>query len=233
MDNKKLSESTDKEIAEQLQKIYFIIGLRTEYLPNNDQAKTLISYIRTTYPLRTLGELYLAFDLYIQLKYCTDVKFYDQFTLVNLNLVMNGYRQYVNDLNSKLREVKPPEPVIPKTDIHQDIEEYLQRTDLTERDLVLIPTYIYENMLKFGYINQTEAEKIALYGRAVEKYEAKLRMDAQYFDKFAIGKLNRFLKEKETHFHNLDNITTSDIHQLYQKLSVLNEIKKRNQGNKK
>ena len=227
MQSKSIQDATDKEIAQELNKIFFLIGLRNQFIPNQDQAKLIVAYIRNNYEKRKLDELFLAFDFYIKSYYCEDVKFYDQFSLQSLNSIMNGYRKYINDLNSKLREVSPPETVIPKTDIQEDIEEYLNRTDLSRRNLVLIPTFIYENMLKLGYINQTEKRKVSLYRLATDMYESKLAYEAKDFDKFAIGKLNRFRKEKSYYFENIDDITVSDIKQLYQKLSVLDEIQKR------
>jgi hypothetical protein len=226
MQSKSIQNATDKEIAQELNKIFFLIGLRNQFIPNQDQAKLIVAYIRNNYENRKLDELFLAFDFYIKSYYCDDVKFYDQFSLQNLNLVMNGYRKYINDLNAKLREVKPPETVIPKTDIQEDIEEYLNRTDLSRRNLVLIPTYIFENMLKLGYINQNEKRKISLYKLATDMHESKLVYEAKDFDKFAIGKLNRFRKEKDYYFENIDDVTVADIRQLYQKLSVLDEIQK-------
>jgi hypothetical protein len=236
MKSKKIEDATDTELASKFGIIYFMIGLRPQHSPNVQESKTLFAYVRDTYKLRTLDELVLAFKYYVEGKYCEDVKFYDQFTLQNLNLVMNGYRKYINDLNAKLREVKPPtppEPVIPKTDIQEDIEEYLNRTDLSRRNLVLIPTYIFENMLKLGYINQTEKRKISLYRLATDMYESKLVYEAKDFDKFAIGKLNRFRKEKDYYFENIDDVTVSDIKQLYQKLSVLDEIQKHQRAKSK
>jgi len=229
MQSKSIQDATDKEIAQELNKIFFLIGLRNQFIPNQDQAKLIVTYIRNNYENRKLDELFLAFDFYIKSYYCEDVKFYDQFNLQSLNLVMNGYRKYINDLNSKLREVKPPSPPeqnIPKLDINQDIEEYLNRTDLNKRNLVLIPTYIYDNMLKLGYINQDEKRKVTLYRLATDMYESRLAYEAKDFDKFAIGKLNRFRKEKSYYFENIDDVTVSDIKQLYQKLSVLDEIQK-------
>lgn len=235
MQSKSINDSTDKEIAQELNKIFFLIGLRNQFIPNQDQAKLIVAYIRSNYENRKLDELFLAFDFYIKSYYCEDVKFYDQFSLQSLNLIMNGYRKYINDLNAKLREVKPPSPpeqVIPKTDIQEDIEEYLNRTDLSRRNLVLIPTYIFENMLKLGYINQTEKRKVSLYRMAIDMYESKLAYEAKDFDKFAIGKLNRFRKEKSYYFENIDDVTVADIKQLYQKLSVLDEIQKHQKLNK-
>jgi len=226
MQSKSIKDSTDKEIAQELNKIFFLIGLRNQFIPNQDQAKLVVSYIRSNYESRKLDELFLAFDFYIKSYYCEDVKFYDQFSLQGLNLVMNGYRKYINELNSKLRQVEPPKTVIPKTDIQEDIDEYLNRTDLSRRNLVLIPTYIYENMLKLGYINQTEKRKVSLYRLAIEMFESRLAYEAKDFDKYAIGKLNRFRKEKGYYFENIDDITVGDIKQLYQKLSVLDEIQK-------
>lgn len=235
INSKNIEDATDKEIAQEFQKIYFLIGLRSQYMPNNEQAVLMFSYIRNNYRLKKLDELFIAFDFYIQGYYCTDIKFYDQFTLQNFNNIMNGYRQYVNDLNFKLREVKPPESqikILAKEEKISEIEEFLNRKDLTERNLVLIPSYIYENMLKFGYINQTEKEKIELYNRSTKMYEYRLRMDATNFDKFLIMKLNKFVREKEDNFNSIDKEFILEIHQLYQKLSVLNEIKKRQNINK-
>lgn len=226
MQSKSIKDSTDKEIAQELNKIFFLIGLRNQFIPNQDQAKLVVSYIRSNYESRKLDELFLAFDFYIKSYYCEDVKFYDQFSLQGLNLVMNGYRKYINELNSKLRQVEPPKTIIPKTDIQEDIDEYLNRTDLSRRNLVLIPTYIYENMLKLGYINQTEKRKVSLYRLAIEMFESRLAYEAKDFDKYAIGKLNRFRKEKGYYFENIDDVTVGDIKQLYQKLSVLDEIQK-------
>ena len=226
MQSKSIKDATESEIAQELKKIFYLIGLRNQFLPNQEQGKLIVSYIRSNYETRKLDELFLAFDFYIKSYYCEDVKFYDQFSLQGLNLIMNGYRKYIIELNSKLREVKPPETIIPKTDIQEDIEEYLNRTDLNKRNLILIPTYIYENMLKLGYINQTEKRKVSLYRLATDMYESRLAYEAKDFDKYAIGKLNRFRKEKSYYFENIDDITVGDIKQLYQKLSVLDEIQK-------
>lgn len=226
MKSKLIKDATDQELASKFSVIYFMIGLRPQHTPNTEESKTLFAYVRTTYPLRTLDELRLAFKNYVEQKYCTDVKFYDQFTLINLNAVMNAYRQYVNDLNSKLREVKPPEPENVDYSKEADIIEFMNRTDLNKRNLVMIPGYMFDIMDELGYINQSEEDKIILFRMATDIYESRLRQDAQNFDKFAIGRLNRFLKEKQDYFETIDDITVSEVKTIYKKLSCLNENKR-------
>ena len=225
MKSKLIRDATDQELASKFSVIYFMIGLRPQHIPNPEESKALFAYVRTTYPLRTLDELWLAFKNYVEQKYCEDVKFYDQFTLINFNMIMNAYRQYVNDLNSKLREVKPPVQDVDYSK-EEDIKEFLQKTNLTTKNLLLIPVYMFDIMEELGYINQSETDKIILFRTATDIYEAKLRKDAEYFDKFAIGKLNRFLKEKQDNFENIDDITVNEVKTIYKRLSCLNENKK-------
>lgn len=231
MKAKLLRDSTNAELAKEFQKIYFIIGLRPQHFPDDNQSVLIFNYLRSSYPLRTLDELFLAFDLAIKGMFEVDeLKVYDQFTIAYLVGIMNAYRKYVNDLNSKIQYQPPVEQkvILNAQDKRNDIEDYLKRKDLTRRNLIMIPLYIYDNMVELGYINQSENEKIELYKQAVKMYESRLRFEAKDFERNAIGKLNRFIKEKESHFENLDNITISEIKQLYQKLSVLDVIKKNN-----
>ena len=232
MKSKLIRDATDQELAAKFSVIYFMIGLRPQHIPNPEESKALFAYVRTTYPLRTLDELWLAFKNYVEQKYCEDVKFYDQFTLINFNMIMNAYRQYVNDLNSKLREVKPP---VQESDYskEEDIKEFLEKKNLTKRDLALIPTYMFDIMEELGYINQSETDKIILYKTATEIYEGRLRTEAQFFDKFALQKLNRFLKDKQDNFMVIEDITVKEVKTIYKKLSCLNENRKYQRNNAK
>lgn len=229
MKAKLLKDSTNAELAVEFQKIYFIIGLRPQHFPDDNQSVLIFNYVRSAYPLRTLDELLLAFDLAIKGTFeVEEIKVYDQFTIAYMVGILNRYRQYVNNINSTIpyQAPVPQKVILNEDDKRKDIEDYLKRKDLTTRNLIMIPLYIYDNMVELGYINQTEKQKTMLYKKAVDVYESRLRFEAKDFERNAIGKLNRFLKEKEYYFENLDDNTIGEIKQIYQKLSVLDVIEK-------
>ena len=103
-----------------------------------------------------------------------------------------------------------------------DINEYLHRTDLRLSNMYLIPEYLFSNMVKYGFINQTEKEKITEFKRATDWYLSELANGCLTGDKFEIKKHNEFKKRYEASEFNDEDI--KQIHLLYKKMSVLKII---------
>ena len=229
MQAKLVRDASNAELAAEFQKIYFIIGLRPHHFPDDNQSVLIFNYLRTSYPLRTLDELFLAFDMAIKgIFEVNELKVYDQFTIAYMVGILNAYRKYVNNINSTI-EYKPPvqqKVIVNQADKQKDIEEYLQRKDLTKRNLIMIPLYIYDNMVELGYIKQSEQRKLQMYKMATDLYEGRLRYDAKDFERNALITLNRFIKQREN--DEISDATIQEIKQIYQKLSELDVIQKNN-----
>jgi hypothetical protein len=106
-----------------------------------------------------------------------------------------------------------------------EINEYLQRKDLRLSNLYLIPEYLFHNMVRYGFIIQSEKEKITLYKKATDWYHSQLVYNTMSFDKFELKKLNEFKKRYE--LNNFNNEDIAEIHSLYKKMSVLKLINKK------
>lgn len=147
------------------------------------------------------------------------------FNLNTFDLVLEQYLQQRKQASESEQQAQVMiEDVVEITDKERidEINEYLQRTDLRLSNMYLIPEYLFGNMVKYGFINQTEKEKITAFKRATDWYLSELANGCLSGDKFEIKKHSEFKKRYESSEFNDEDI--KQIHSLYKKMSVLKII---------
>lgn len=124
---KLVSQATDGDISKVFAGIFFVIGLRRQHFPTQQEDKLIFAYLRTHYGHKSLDELTLAFNLAIkgelELK-PEDVKVYDQFTIAYLVTVMEAYRKWLKKQVQLIPEEKPK--ALPAPEITETPEERIQ-----------------------------------------------------------------------------------------------------------
>ena len=225
--SKKIADSTDGEIQDGLLKIFLLVGLRMQHYPDKLHNQFLINYIRKEYAHKTLDELQLAFELAIKQQLdIDDCKVYDNFSIEYLVRIMNGYRLWLIAENKKLVKVNDIEVdiVLTERDKLNDIETYLNRTDINLRNLHYIPLYIYDYMIELKLINQTDKQKSIMYKRCLQLFEEKLSIKAISLEKSDVQDYNRFMKQKAVGFIDISDDFVFQIEYMYKRLSVLDYI---------
>ena len=150
------------------------------------------------------------------------------FNLNTMDLVLEQYLQQRKQASEAEQQAQILiEDVIELTDKERidEINEYLQRKDLCLQNLYLIPEYLFHNMVRYGFINQSEKEKITTYKQATEWHLFQLANNTLLGDKFEIRKLKEFRNCHDS--NNYSDKDISEIHLLYKKMSVLKVINKK------
>jgi len=107
-------------LKESLRQIFFLVGLRAEQIPADEEKGFLIQYIAENYGGHTADEVTLAFKMAIQgalkIDY-KDVKCYGIFSPMYFTTIMDAYRDWAREQIKLLpkpiekRELKPMEVV--------------------------------------------------------------------------------------------------------------------------
>lgn len=226
--SKKIADSSDGEIQDKLLSIFILVGLRMQHYPDKLHNQFLINYIRKEYSHKTLDELQLAFDLAIKQKLdIDDYKVYDNFSIEYLVRIMNSYRLWLIAENKKLVKMDDIEVdvILTERDKLNDIETYLNRTDINLRNLHYIPLYIYDYMVELKLINQSDKQKSIMYKRSLQLFEEKLSIKAISLQKSDVQDYNRFMKQKAIGFLDISDDFVTQVEHLYKRLSVLDYIK--------
>lgn len=226
--SKLLCECTDKELAQRLTLIYFIIGLRSHHFPTKEEDFILFNYIRKKYGNRTIDEFYLAFDLAINNKLdIDDHKVYDQFSIEYLVKIMNAYGRYVFALmKDEKKQVKQIESMpLTKEEKQKDIADFLNQKEINSK---FLPVYLYDWMNELNMLNYTDEERIKFYAVAIRAKKVELEIDAlKHADDLnkrqLLQQFNHYIK---TEFKDAPDDVIKSVYTLYKKTILINEHKK-------
>jgi len=218
MKRKKVSESTDLEIAETLMKIYVLIGLRKQHQPSQFELKTLLEFIRETYGRMAKDELMVAFKLAVKGKLdIDDVNPFDQFSPVYLEKIMRNYRTFVNKAYQEPETYTPPPMIEYKISIEEkleDIEKYRHSTLRTS----LLPIYLYDWIIELGLISLSNEEQTELTERSYKIREDQLMDEAMLSNDRR--EYRRFMDQKKNGFQNLPFEEIAALDSIYKKLVI-------------
>lgn len=227
LSGKRIADATEVEIQQKLLKIFVLVGLRMQHYPDKLNNQFLINFIKKEYFFKTLDELEFAFELAIKQELeLDDYKVYDNFSIEYLVRIMNAYRIWLINKNKsiqkKIEEVE--DKIMTTKEKIDDINSYLDRTDLNIRNLYLIPLYIYDFMNEFEFIKLNEKQILKQFKKATDIYENQLSFNASTLNKEDIQKYNRFQRMKENNFEKIDAETTNEIEHIYKRICVLDYI---------
>lgn len=198
-----------------------MIGLRPQHFPSPEEDLFIFNYLRVNFGHKTLDELYLAFDLAIKGELDTDVKVYDQFSIEYLVRIMNAFRIYSNHL-IKEQSQKPMETLPPPTETEQemikDVMEYVKNDFYNFRNLMMTPLYLFTICEKLNFINQTEKQKIKMYGKAVQ-YRKDMLKNETIIDIRHNREYQKFIKDLEN--NTLSSFEIQFISDIYKRMSIL------------
>jgi hypothetical protein len=195
--SKKIADATNKELAVEFSKVYFLIGLRPQHCPNEEQSKLIFDYIRFHYPVKTIKEIYLAFDLAIHGKYEVDHKVFDQFTIEYFVRIFNAYRKYLVEMhkilqeNTKLESPKIEYKVNHHEEMEAEIEEFLQQKQI---DFRFLPIYLYNYLERLNKISLSIEEKKEYYQKAIQYFKKQLQNENNYGIMDSVREIKRFDK---------------------------------------
>lgn len=101
-------------LKEALRQVFFLIGLRADQIPVDEEKGFLIQYIVENYGGHTSDEVVLAFKMAIQGKLKLDykeVRSYGIFSPMYFTIIMDAYREWAREQAEKLHR-KGPEVVV-------------------------------------------------------------------------------------------------------------------------
>ena len=198
-----------------------MIGLRPQHFPSPEEDIFIFNYLRANFGHKTLDELYLAFDLAIKGKLDIESKPYDQFSILYLVSIMNAFRIYSNHLMKEMPQ-KPMETLPPPTETEQeminDVMEYVKNDFYNFRNLLMIPLYLFTICEKLSFINQTEKQKIKMYGKAVQ-YRKNMLKNETIVNISHNREYQKFIKDLEN--NTLSSFEIQFISDIYKRMSIL------------
>jgi len=198
-----------------------MIGLRPQHFPSPEEDLFIFNYLRVNFGHKTLDELYLAFDLAIKGKLDIESKPYDQFSILYLVSIMNAFRIYSNHLMKEMPQ-KPMETLPPPTETEQeminDVMEYVKNDFYNFRNLLMIPLYLFTICEKLSFINQTEKQKIKMYGKAVQ-YRKNMLKNETIVNISHNREYQKFIKDLEN--NTLSSFEIQFISDIYKRMSIL------------
>lgn len=197
----KIIDASDKELSQKFAIIYWMIGLRPQHFPTEEQSLMFFNYIRNNFGNRFVNELTLAFDKAINnLLEVDDVKVYDQFTLEYFVRIFNAYRKWCYNIlkeNEKPVEMKAlPMPETTEQEMKDDVDYYL-KSDL---NINFIPPYLYDYLERLNIHKLSKVEKFAVLDKAKEYRKQQLKDMASSFSKEDIANYNYFCHKLEIGF---------------------------------
>lgn len=102
-------------LKEALRQVFFLIGLREEQIPADEEKGFLIQYITENYGGHSADEVKLAFKMAIQGKLKIDfkeVKCYGIFSPMYFTTIMDGYRVWAVEQADKIARKSMPIPIV-------------------------------------------------------------------------------------------------------------------------
>ena len=223
LDSKKVGQSTSTEMIATLVKIYMLIGLRQNNYPNDVETKIIRTYILTNYPIKTLDELYLAFDLAVKDKLEYELKVYDSFTIPMLNGVMTGYKKWLYNESLKVQKpvALPPIMQVTHEEKIKECDEWEQKKDIK---LSLIPLYLYDWFEAIGRIRLTSEEKKVIYNKAAEYRLSQLQNETE-LDRSNRHEYKSFNQMLIDGIQNIKGIEQERLRNLAKKIAVFEYLK--------
>lgn len=103
-----------EELKKALRQVFFLIGLRADQIPVEEEKAFLIQYIIENYGGHTADEITLAFKMAIQGKLKLDykeVRSYGIFSPMYFTIVMDAYREWAKEQSEKLLRNEPERQV--------------------------------------------------------------------------------------------------------------------------
>jgi hypothetical protein len=110
----KIISSPVETLKESLRQVFFLIGLRAEQIPTDEEKGFLIQYIVENYGGHTGDEIKLAFKMAIQGKLkidSKDVRCYGIFSPMYFTTIMDSYRVWASEQAEKLSRNIPEKPI--------------------------------------------------------------------------------------------------------------------------
>lgn len=228
--SQKISESTDKDLSKRFSLIFWMIGLRNQHVPTDEQMKMLFQYIRKNFPDRSINEITLAFDKAInnQLE-VDDYKPYDQFTLEYFLRIFNAYRKWSYQLLKDFQKPEEPKqlpmPETTKEEMQQDIQEYLNRKHL---NINFVPPYLFDYCERLGLINLTKEQKFEIYEKAADVRKETLYIQAQSMRKEDIIEYNQYCQLLKEGIKNIKGTEVNILKNLSKKIAFIEYAKRIN-----
>lgn len=102
-------------LKEALRQVFFLIGLRAEQIPTDEEKSFLIQYIAENYGGHSADEIKLAFKMAIQGKLKIDnrdVKCYGIFSPIYFTTIMDAYRIWASEQADRVARKSAPIQIV-------------------------------------------------------------------------------------------------------------------------
>ena len=234
--SKYIKDCNDREIAEKLSIIYYMIGLRPQHFPTQQEDAFLFNYIKFNYGFRGIEELVIAFDLAIKdVLDIEDVKVYDQFSPEYLNRIMNGYKKHITFLAkniqkpTKLPEALPPPPMT-REDKIEEIKYWSDKMDSVNK--LIVPIYIYDYLIDCELVKMND-ERFNQY--LIMACEMEIREFRNKIESGEDRKMNQQLLKEFMAMYDSGCFTGTIVSRLQsnaKKIFIKKYLNKKNNGNR-
>ena len=191
--SKLISDCNDYELSQVFIKVYWLIGLKKHFYPNQEEDQFIFNYIKQNYGHRNIDEIYLAFDWAIKKVFEVETNPYDQFSIPYFVKVFDEYRNYLKKLNKEKQIEKQKEIDMPQTTDEEklkDIEEYR----IKDLDFKLIPLFLFDYLIQLKLIDFNEQRKYEVLSIALDLREQELRNDVDKNGRLGLKEYKEMIK---------------------------------------
>ena len=166
-------------LKQALRKIFVLVGIRAEQIPNEEEKTILITFIRERFGNFTSNELVLAFENALIDNFKADTEHFGQFTVKYLSKILNAYTEHRNKL---AKELQIDEDKALKLKLEEEAEAKIQT--FKDQALVVYAQSLKENVWKGTIFQANSIYKEVMKGISNEDrssiwYEAQIKKNKQ------------------------------------------------------
>jgi hypothetical protein len=190
LSTKKIESCSEKEISKMLKVLFLMVGIRNKHLPDKVETDFLLLFIKRNYAKKTMDEFLLAFNLALNGMldlHADDVKVFDVFSCEYLSRIMNGYRHWLKRVMKDKETLSifnvPQKLLEPQKELSaKEWKQWIE--DSKHLPFALIPSVIYDHLLKNKKIKLSEKEKTDYKDMAIRYHTSTLTLFTKEFTEF-------------------------------------------------
>ena len=171
----KVAQISVDDLSNTIRTCMLLVGIRAANIPNTEEKRFLLDFIKSNFSQHTPEEIKLAFTMAVAGKLSVEVNCYENFSCEYFGRIMAAYRKWaaseVKQIPDKTPEIRGIETTVNWEPIWQDVIQ-AARENRIETKIIAEPLYNY--LIEIGLMNLEPEEKWVNIERARSNYISEL-----------------------------------------------------------
>ncbi len=171
----KVAQISIDDLSNTIRTCMLLVGIRAANIPNTEEKRFLLDFIKSNFAQHTPEEIKLAFTMAVAGKLSVEVNCYENFSCEYFGRIMAAYRKWaaseIKQIPDKTPEIRGIETAVNWEPIWQDVIQ-AARENRIETKIIAEPLYNY--LIEIGLMNLEPEEKWVNIERARSNYIAEL-----------------------------------------------------------